>query len=66
MIEEAVVEVVAVALDPEPNPKRLVGLKEPFESFEEVLSLVTGGGLVAVMGFVAALEEIGMLVTFCG
>jgi hypothetical protein len=36
--EEEVVEVVAVVLDPEPNPKRLVGLKEPFESFEEVFA----------------------------
>lgn len=66
--EEAVVEVVAVALDPEPNPNRLAGLKEPLEPFEEVLSLATAGGLVVeVTVLTAAFEEAtGMLVGFGG
>ena len=38
-------EVVAVVLDPEPNPKRLMGLKELFEFFDEVLSWGAGSGL---------------------
>ena len=62
-VEEAVVDVVAVAFDPEPNPKRPVGLKEPFEFFEEALSLVTGAGLdVEVTGLTAT----GIWVGFVG
>lgn len=67
--EEAVVEVVAVALEPEPNPKRLVvGLKELFEPFEEVLSLGTVVGFVVeAAGLTAVFEEAtGILVGFGG
>ena len=66
MTEEAVVDVVAVVLDPEPNPKRPVGLKELFEFFDEALSLVIGGGLdVEATGLTAFEEEgTGMLVGF--
>ena len=68
MTEEAVVEVVAVDLEPEPNPKRLVGLKELLEPFEEVLSLTAVGCFVVqVAGLTATFEEAtGMLVGFGG
>lgn len=45
MTEETIVGVAAAVLDPEPNPKRLMGPKEPFELFDEVLSLTTGSDL---------------------
>lgn len=60
-MEEAAVEVVAEALDPEPNPKRLMGLKEPFESFEEALSLITETVLAEAFE-----ETTGILVGFGG
>ena len=68
MAEEAVVEVVAAVLDPEPNPKRLMGLKEPFEFFDEALSLTAGSGLEAEIAGLTIFEEeaTGMLVGFGG
>jgi len=66
--EEAVVEVVAVVLDAGPVPKRLAGLKEPFELFDEVLPLVTGGGFGAEATVLTSFqeEETGALVGLCG
>jgi len=54
-----------VVLDPEQNPKRLMGLKEPFEFFDEVLSWTAGGGLdVEATGLTALEEATGILVGF--
>jgi hypothetical protein len=66
--EETVVEAVEVVFDPEPNPKRFVGLKEPFEFFDELFSLTTGGGLDEEAAGLTAFEEeaTGILVGFGG
>lgn len=57
-----------MALDPEPNPKRPVGLKEPFESFEEALPWAGGGGFVAETAGLATVLEgaTGILLGFGG
>lgn len=57
-----------MVFDPEPNPKRPAGLKEPFEFFDEALSLRTGSGLdVEGVGLTTFEEEVtGMLVGFGG
>ena len=57
-----------MVLDPEPNPKRLAGLKEPFEFLDEAFSLTTGGGFdAAAVGLTTFEEEAtGILVGFGG
>lgn len=58
---------MAVVFDPEPNPKRLVGLKEPPEFLDEALSLTTEGCLgVGTTGLTAFEEATGILVAFGG
>lgn len=56
-----------MVLDPEPNPKRLMGLKELFEFFDEVLSWGAGTGLdVEATGLTTFEEGTGILVGFGG
>ena len=56
-----------VVLNPEPNPKRPVGLKEPFEFFDEAPPLTAGGGLdVEATGLTTFEEATGILVGFGG
>ena len=46
-----------MVFDPEPNPRRFVGFKEPFEFFDEVLSLTAGGSLDEGATGLMAFEE---------